>query len=398
MNRKARCYSFIFPFWLLILKPSWLWISLLPLNIAWDGLVLLLSLKLLRLSGVRMTWKKAILKVCLLGFLIDCAAAALLLFSHQEWNGWWKEYIAQPMALNPYDNWYALFYTIAVILCAGLLIYFLNRHITFRRIDLESFKKRIVYLLLAVFTAPYFLLIPAGLFSQPAQTLYCFTNHIVPAGTELVQVSQYSEGKETAEANVYMNELLTGAVNHASPCAALPGELEKASYRLRFLPGQVDVWLYRDSAEEGGLYFTYEGRVFRPLAEDEGPLRELLDSLIESGFAYHYILVDQSVLADDALELIAKDETYGYYLSSVRSNHIILCFDNGEVLSLPEALEIEIVDIYDLIRNGLDVIALPLEETNGAERIEKTEIDSERDGAGGDQQTADSELSGPQGD
>ncbi len=393
MNRKVRCYSFIFPFWLLLLKPSWLWLSLLPLNLAWDGLVLLLSLKLLRFGGVRMTWKKAILKVCLLGLLVDCIAAVLLLFSQQEWGGWWKEYLSQPMAFNPYDNWYALLYTIAVILCAGLLTYFLNRHVTFRRIDLESSKKRIVSLLLAVFTAPYFLLIPAGLFDQPARVLYCFTNHIVPAGTELVQVSQYKEGKETAEANVYMNELLTGAVNHASPCAALPEETEEDSYRLRFLPEQVDVWLYRDSAGESGLYFTYEGRIFRPLAEDEKPLRELLDSLIESGFAYHYTLVDQSVLADDALELIAKDETYGYYLSSVRSNHIILCFDNGKVLSLPEALEIKLVDIYDLIRNGLDVIVLPLEETNGAERIEKSENKSER-GAGENQQTSASGLQG----
>ena len=125
---------------------------------------------------------------------------------------------------------------------------------------------------------------------------------------------------------------------------------------------KTEVELYFGSGQDKGIYFTYNGQAFRVLREDEQGIRDLINYLIQNGFSYRYTIVDQSVMADTALEWIASDEKYDYYLSSRRSDHIVLCFENGTVLSLREALDKGVVDVSGLIRNGLDVVPLPRDQ------------------------------------
>jgi hypothetical protein len=56
--------------------------------------------------------------------------------------------------------------------------------------------------------------------------------------------------------------------------------------------------------------------------------------------------------ASDALELIYEDDHYQYYLSSIRSDKIMLNFENGDRLSLKAALQGKKITIDDLIANG----------------------------------------------
>lgn len=147
----------------------------------------------------------------------------------------------------------------------------------------------------------------------------------------------------------------------------MPQDLEKESYLLRFSSEEddkksVEVHLYLNAVSENGLYFSVDGQNFQVLEQDETKIRELIKNLSENGFTYRYTIVEQTVVANHSPEWLAEDETYSYYLTSTRSQYIILCFENGDVLSLTEALEKRVVDIYDLIRNGLDVIAVPISE------------------------------------
>ena len=363
MRREIRQYSFWFPFWLVVLIPSYLWILAFPINCLWDSAVLFFSLKFLKINGVRKTWGKAIVRVWLFSFLADLVGAGLLLLSGREWNNWWKEYISDPIMHNPYDNWYSLILTILAIFVTGFLSYLFYRHWVFQRIDLEQRKRRAISVALAICSAPYLFLVPAGLFEQPQQEIYCFTNHIASERAETVQIVQYMDEKETADTIIYSQvDMLIDAVNHASAGAVLPKQLAEETYSLTFLTGakrQTTVELYFGSVQSEGLYFGYNDRYFRVLEEDEEEIRDLIDSLIQSGFSYRYIIVDQSVVSDMALEWIASDEKYDYYLSSIRSKYIVLCFENGTVLSLTEALDKGVVDIPDLIRNGLEVIPQP---------------------------------------
>ena len=361
MERKSRLYSLLFPFSFLFGSLYGV-LLLVPLNIFWDGIVLFFSLLLLRFSGVRRTWRKAILRVWLYGFAADLLVAGLLLFVGINFGGDWNEYISSQLLSNPYDNWGVLLLTSAVFLFAVALNYGVGVAFVFRRVDMERRRRRLLSLLLALLTAPVILFVPSGLLYQPAEEIYCFTNHIVTLGAESVEVEQYKNGEVVADTTlVSQTPFLADLVNHAKPCEP-PSQESEFSYRLLFSYGKhapmVEVHLA--FGEEDGAFLSYLGDCYRAVEKDEEELRVLIDRLIEDGFSYRYTIVDQNVVAAPDPEWIARDDENNYYLPGLRSQYIILCFENGDVLNLEEALEQGIVGIKDLIRNGLEVIAHPI--------------------------------------
>jgi len=362
LEGKSRLYSLLFPFAFLFGSLYGV-LLLVPLNMLWDGVVLFFSLLLLRFSGVRRTWRKAILRVWLYGFAADLLVVGLLFLLGMNFDGVWNEYVASQLLYNPYDNWGVLLVTCAVFLFAIALNYGVGVALVFRRIDMERHRRRLLSLLLALFTAPLILFVPSGLLRQPAEEIYCFTNHIVTLGAESVTVEQHQNGEAVADTTlVSETPFLADLVNHAKPCEPPSQETGPLSYRLLFSYGKhspmVEVQLF--FGEEDGAFLSYLGNCYRAVEKDEIRLRELINRLIEDGFSYRYTIVDQNVVAAPDLEWIARDEENNYYLSGLRSQYIILCFENGDVLNLQEALEQGIVDIEDLIRNGLDVIAHPI--------------------------------------
>ena len=62
-----------------------------------------------------------------------------------------------------------------------------------------------------------------------------------------------------------------------------------------------------------------------------------------------------------ALELVFEDGQSRYYLSSVRSNSIMLTFTDGQRISLREAMDQQKVTIAELIASGLTLISTPAE-------------------------------------
>ena len=64
----------------------------------------------------------------------------------------------------------------------------------------------------------------------------------------------------------------------------------------------------------------------------------------------------------EMLELIYEDDNYNYFLSSLRSAMIMLVFDNGERISLKDAIERKKVGIEELLLNGLQIYMEEKEE------------------------------------
>ena len=60
-------------------------------------------------------------------------------------------------------------------------------------------------------------------------------------------------------------------------------------------------------------------------------------------------------MSASALELIYEDESNSYYLTSIRSSLIMLTFEDGQRVSLVDAIAQEKIGIEDLILNGLEV-------------------------------------------
>ena len=76
----VKLYNVIFPIWLLWLFPV-TWIVVLPGNFIVDLLVVVLTMKWLKIKDIKGKTKSVILKVWVFGFLADFIGTAALLFS-----------------------------------------------------------------------------------------------------------------------------------------------------------------------------------------------------------------------------------------------------------------------------------------------------------------------------
>ena len=162
--KKEKLYNVIFPIWLMILIPPII-LSVIPANFIIDSLVLLLGLKISKVTDKFKNYKKCILKVWIFGFLIDIAGS-LLLFATQVlgFSSFLSDNLIEPLMWNPFSNVFALLYAITVIALCGFLIYKVNCRFSFEKTNLDQTQKRFISILLAIITAPYLFLLPTSLF------------------------------------------------------------------------------------------------------------------------------------------------------------------------------------------------------------------------------------------
>ena len=152
-----RLYNVMFPVWLLVWFPSWLWLLLIPGNYLIDRLVLRWSL-----SGSEerdLFCRRHCWKICLAGFLADFVGSLLLfalsmLFSSSE--------LGRALAFDAFSDLAAFLATVLAILLSGALIFLLDRWIL-TKAGLEKEQTKMASLRLALITSPYLFLIPVGL-------------------------------------------------------------------------------------------------------------------------------------------------------------------------------------------------------------------------------------------
>ena len=154
-DRSIRLYNVMFPIWFFFFLPP-IWLVMLPVNFGVDTLVLMLSARRQQVEDRKALWKKHILPVWGIGFLGDLIGAGLVFL------------IYLVVAESPLvDTWMnpVLFpgttiISIPGVVLAGVMIYILNRKLTFRKSTLDAAVIHKLCLHLAVFTAPYTMLIP----------------------------------------------------------------------------------------------------------------------------------------------------------------------------------------------------------------------------------------------
>ena len=165
-RRRPALYNVMFPLWMLIWFPSWLWLLLIPANYLIDRLVLWWSLGSAedRQQFCRQhTWK-----ICLAGFASDFAGSLLLLgayLSLSSYDGGWVQDIVWGLGFNPFSSVVGFLVTAAAIALSGACIYALDLRII-RKTGLSEDQSRHSALMLAVLTAPYLFLIPSQLLYQ----------------------------------------------------------------------------------------------------------------------------------------------------------------------------------------------------------------------------------------
>ena len=154
-DRSIRLYNVMFPIWFFFFLPP-IWLVMLPVNFGVDTLVLMLSARKQQVEDRKALWKKHILPVWGIGFLSDLIGAGLVFL------------IYLVVAESPLvDTWMNPVYfpgtciiSLPGVVLAGFAIYWLNRKLTFRKSELDAAVIHKLCLHLAIFTAPYTMLIP----------------------------------------------------------------------------------------------------------------------------------------------------------------------------------------------------------------------------------------------
>lgn len=153
MKKPVRLNNILFPIWLFWLLPTYVWLIILPANFVIDSLVIVLAMKAFRLENRLRIWRHSILKVWIIGFVSDFIGAAAILGIMFVLDSVIPRFNTM---LFPGTTLISL----PGVMLAGVLIYFLNRRFSFTKCGLSTAQVHKLSLALAVFTAPYAMMIP----------------------------------------------------------------------------------------------------------------------------------------------------------------------------------------------------------------------------------------------
>lgn len=165
-KNSIKLYNLIFPIWLLWLIPI-TWIIVLPANFLIDLLVVVLTMKYLKVQDIKMNAKSVIFKVWIFGFIADFIGTASMFmanvidFNYETQLGkWWYNNISNAVSYNPFESIYSVLWVTVCVIITAFLIYLFNYKFCLKESNLDNEQKKKLALSLAIFTAPYLFYLP----------------------------------------------------------------------------------------------------------------------------------------------------------------------------------------------------------------------------------------------
>jgi len=178
MKRDVKLYNVIFPFWLILFLPSWLWLIIIPANLAVDCLVTWLSAKRLGVADIQATLRHTWWRFWLLGFLADFMGGLWLFLgmmgpyllwagplghrgqeAYPAWLNAWENTVGH-ISHNAFAHPAAFLWTLAGVAIAGVCIYLFDKRAMKHCPALDDRQKRGIALAMSVITAPWLFFIP----------------------------------------------------------------------------------------------------------------------------------------------------------------------------------------------------------------------------------------------
>ena len=151
--KTLRIYNMLFPMWLFFLFPTAMWLLILPANFIIDSLVIWFTLRKRPKDDIKYIWKKSIIRVWLVGFFCDIIGALLILgiylLTGELFPQWDIFHFPGPTIIS-----------IPGVILAGVLIYFINKKVSFVYTDMSEGQKKYLAFSIALYTAPYLMMLP----------------------------------------------------------------------------------------------------------------------------------------------------------------------------------------------------------------------------------------------
>lgn len=371
--KETALYNVMFPIWFLLIFPL-AWIIVLPVNFIIDSVVLLIGVKLLKTANTWGTYKRSILRVWLIGFASDFIGAGILFLSSDGTGGWY-EYL-RSVSWNPFDNWYALLFVAFAVAISGISIYFGNLKYSLAKTELSYRNKRILALILAIFTAPYILFYPSSLLNGSSwDDLKFMTNHIVKNDEFRLEVAMNrppSDDSSGEAINMYRYQHdMADAINEAEKTAYDAGkdpgqpDFTLLFYKRDYSAGkEIPVWIDKNRG-----YFQYGDTWYLMEAGQIAPfLRALTDAQNTRGKKEFVIIpdpgedwpdeepgrLDQEKISEYP---VFQDSRNRYYCPDRRKfDGGTIQFEGRERIDIHTALESGLVTPQDLIDRGMELI------------------------------------------
>lgn len=173
MNNKkgVTLYNLIFPVWILLWFPSWLWLLIIPANYIIDRLVFTILGKQYKPELTNGFYRQNTWKLFLRGFGADFIGMLFMLIPviilDNIFDGQTAvENFCYSIQYNPYSNPVAVIYILIAVALAGLLIYLFDKKALGKMGVFTEEQAKKIALFMAIFTAPYLYLLPPSLFYQ----------------------------------------------------------------------------------------------------------------------------------------------------------------------------------------------------------------------------------------
>jgi len=169
-KNSTKLYNMIFPIWLLWLIPI-TWIIVLPANFLIDLIVIILTMKYLKIQDIKQKAKSVIFRVWIFGFIADFIGTVAMFTANvidfnynTQFGKWWYNNISNSVSYNPFESIYAVLWVTVSVLITSFFIYLFNYKFCLKKANLDDSQKRKLALSLAIFTAPYLFYIPTAWF------------------------------------------------------------------------------------------------------------------------------------------------------------------------------------------------------------------------------------------
>jgi hypothetical protein len=169
-KNSIKLYNLIFPIWLIWLIPT-TWIVVLPANFLLDLIVVVLTMKYLKIQDIKQNAKSVIFRVWIFGFVADFIGTAAMLIANvidfdsgTQLGKWWYSNISNAVSYNPFESIYAVTWVTISVIITSFFIYLFNYKFCLKESNLDNSQKKKLALALAIFTAPYLFFIPTTWF------------------------------------------------------------------------------------------------------------------------------------------------------------------------------------------------------------------------------------------